>query len=160
VQYDADVETAISTARKWFAYSAAAALGPPDRSQVVVFDIDETALCNIKVGVSVCTLVILIRRIGLPARSQVVVFQIGETALCNITENSTLDTTILLITLIRHLGPPDRSQVTVSNMQETTMCCKKVGVVCALDNDLSEKSGCAPAWCPHFGVFTIWQLRR
>lgn len=48
-QYDADVETAIGAARRWFSAQAPAELGPPSRDQLVVFDIDETALCNIKV---------------------------------------------------------------------------------------------------------------
>lgn len=48
-QYDADVETAIESARLWFNSTAASVFGPPKREQLVVFDIDETLLCNIKV---------------------------------------------------------------------------------------------------------------
>lgn len=48
-QYDADVETAVDSARLWFNTTAAAVFGPPRSEQLVVFDIDETLLCNIKV---------------------------------------------------------------------------------------------------------------
>lgn len=48
-QYDADVETAVDSARLWFNTTAAATFGPPRSDQLVVFDIDETLLCNIKV---------------------------------------------------------------------------------------------------------------
>jgi hypothetical protein len=48
-QYDADVETAVDSARLWFNTTAVATFGPPRSDQLIVFDIDETLLCNIKV---------------------------------------------------------------------------------------------------------------
>jgi hypothetical protein len=53
-QYDADVETAVDSARLWFNTTAAATFGPPRSEQLVVFDIDETLLCNIKVPDCLC----------------------------------------------------------------------------------------------------------
>lgn len=41
---------AIDSARLWFNSTAAATFGPPKKEQLIVFDIDETLLCNIKVG--------------------------------------------------------------------------------------------------------------
>lgn len=52
-----DVDTAIDAARLWFDTKAAAEFGPPKRDQLIVFDIDETVLCNIKarIGSRMCS---------------------------------------------------------------------------------------------------------
>jgi hypothetical protein len=39
----------VNSARLWFNTTAAATFGPPRSDQLIVFDIDETLLCNIKV---------------------------------------------------------------------------------------------------------------
>jgi hypothetical protein len=44
----------VDSARVWFNTTAAAAFGPPKSEQLVVFDIDETLLCNIKVPDRLC----------------------------------------------------------------------------------------------------------